>query len=247
MNFKKGFAVGLAALGLSLSAQASDINIGGVVWDPEAVNTFPSEIDFTSSGILTETTTTGIPGDIVGGWGYFTSINSVFPNMDDFCPGCELTFTFSMTLASADQNGTKVDFAFDNLTIDIFVDDSKDFADTAATAGNGDLWLRLVNNGNLVGDATDFGTGSDKGDGEGNLDVVQGLGLAWKNFDTNARLNNSDFVFSSSFQPVDPNNPQLGLLRGDFQLTGDSIPEPTSIALLGLGMLGFAAARKRKA
>jgi len=246
MNFKKGLAVTVAALGLSLSAQASDINIGGVVWDPESVNSFPDEVDFTSSGILTETATTGIPGDIVTGYGLFTTINNTFPNMADFCPSCELTFTFSMELDSiVPGGGASANFAFKNLVIDIFVDGMPNYNDTAANAGDGNLFLQLTSNGLLTGSGDNIGTGSDDGSGSGLLDVTQGIGLAWKNFDTNEQVNGADFVFSSSFQPKGAGFP--GILTGDFQLTGNSIPEPTSIALLGLGMLGFAASRKRKA
>jgi len=50
-------------------------------------------------------------------------------------------------------------------------------------------------------------------------------------------------VLSSSFQPSGTD----GVLKGGFELTGNSIPEPASIALLGLGLLGFAGSRRRKA
>ena len=68
MNIKKGLLAGVAALGLSLSAQASFINIGGVVWDPDSVNSFPAAQDFFSSGNLFENVAFQ-EGDIVNGYG----------------------------------------------------------------------------------------------------------------------------------------------------------------------------------
>ncbi|WP_286270442.1 PEP-CTERM sorting domain-containing protein [Thalassotalea hakodatensis] len=243
MNIKKGLAIGLAALGLSLSAQASDINVGGVVWDPDSVNSFPAAEDFFSSGNLFENFVTQ-PGDMVNGFGIFTQMNSDSPNGASFCPGCELTFTFSMELVSfTPTSGNDGDFEFKDLAIDIFVDHTPDYSATAASASGtpAELWLSLVADGFLTGSATDFGTGSDTGTGSALLNVTGGLAAG--NFDTNGEFNGTDMVLSSSFQPGGPN----GLLKGGFELTGNSIPEPASIALLGLGMLGFAASRKRKA
>ena len=51
-------------------------------------------------------------------------------------------------------------------------------------------------------------------------------------------------VFSSSFQPLNGSNGTL--LTGTVDITGNTIPEPGSLALLGLGLLGFAASKKRK-
>lgn len=241
MNIKKGLAIGLAALGLSLSAQASDINVGGVVWDPDSVNAFPAAEDFFSSGNLFENVAAQ-PGDIVNGFGIFDQMNSDVNNAAAFCPGCELTFTFSMELVSFTPiMGNVSAFEFKDLTIDIFVDHNPNYAATSASSSEGNLWLSLVADGNLTGLGTDLGTGSDTGTGSALLNVTGGLAAG--NFDTNGELNGTDMVLSSSFQPGGPN----GLLKGGFELTGNSIPEPASIALLGLGMLGFAASRKRKA
>ncbi|GHF99179.1 PEP-CTERM sorting domain-containing protein [Thalassotalea marina] len=241
MNFKKGLAIGLAALGLSMSAQAAEINVGGVVWDPDSVNSFPAAEDFFSSGNIFENAAFQ-SGDIVNGFGIFDQFNSDVNNVNSFCPGCELTFTFSMELVDFNPiAGNMGTFEFKNLAIDIFVDHNPNYVGTQATAGEGTLWLSLLADTNLTGIGTNLGTGSDTGTGSANLSVVGGI--AASNFDTNGEAGGSDLVLSSSFQPGGPN----GLLKGGFELTGNSIPEPTSIALLGLGLLGFAAARKRKA
>ena len=237
-TFKKGLLAATAALTMSMSAQAAEINVGGVVWDPDSTFALPALNDFFSSGTLIETATNGIPGNQVTGSGIFTNMNSALINSFDFCPTCELTFTFSMNLVGTD--GTN--FTFENLDINIFVDNSADYTGAYASAADGNLWLSLVNNGFLTGVGTDIGTGSDTGTGTALLDVTGGL--AMDNFDTNKQVNGADMVFSSSFQPL---TGAPGLLSGTFELTGDSIPEPSTIALLGLGLLGFAGARKRKA
>ncbi|GHF99160.1 PEP-CTERM sorting domain-containing protein [Thalassotalea marina] len=238
MNFKKALAIGLTSIGLSMSAQASDINVGGVIWDPDSVNAFPDAEDFFSSGNLFENAVAN-PGDIVNGFGIFDQFNSDANNAASFCPGCELTFTFSMELvAFTPISGTTGTFDFTNLMINIYVDHAPNYAGTSATASEGNLWLSLQGASNLTGIGTNLGTGSDTGTGSALLNVVGGL--AASNFDTNGEASGTDLVLSSSFQPGGPN----GMLKGGFELTGNSIPEPTSIALLGLGLLGFGASRK---
>ncbi|WP_448547370.1 PEP-CTERM sorting domain-containing protein [Thalassotalea fusca] len=236
MEIKKGLLAGVASLALSASAHASFINIGGVVWDPDSVNAFPAAQDFFSSGNLFENVAKN-PGDIVNGFGIFDQMNSDVNNVAEFCPGCELTYTFSMELVSFVGNV----FTFKDLQIDIFVDHTPDYVATAGSSSDGNLWLSLVAAGNLTGLGTDLGTGSDTGTGSALLNVDGGLAAG--NFDTNGEKDGTDMVLSSSFQPS--GTPDV--LKGGFELTGNSIPEPASIALLGLGLLGFARSRKKGA
>ena len=86
MSIKKGLFAGFAALALSMTAQASEINVGGVVWDPDA------PIDFTSNGNTYESFA-GQVGDAVTGFGVITNFNGAAEGT--FCPSCELTYTFS--------------------------------------------------------------------------------------------------------------------------------------------------------
>ena len=242
-------SLGMAAvLGLTgMSASASMINVGGVTWDPDAVFGFPTLNDFSANASLIESAVAQLPGDLVTGRGKFDKLNSATSNGSSFCNGCELTYTFSMNLAGITPTGaTTANFVFNNLSVKFFVDTAQNYNGTMSSASDGELWLEMSGNGVLDGSGNNIGTGSDTGSGSALLDVIGGL--AYGNFNTNTFLNGADMVFSSSFQPTGAIDPETGraILFGTSDLQASSIPEPESLALVGLGLLGLAAARRRK-
>ncbi|MDH5664821.1 MAG: PEP-CTERM sorting domain-containing protein [Nitrosopumilus sp.] len=237
------------ALTASMSAQAISVNLGGVIFDPD------SFFDFTANSTLYENVV-GAPGDVLSGMGQITTLNA--QNQATFCPGCELTFTFSGFTLSA-ISGNQV--AFTGGTVNFWVDNTPDFdATNAATAGDGNLWLQLAghsvfNAGNgLVGtlfstiNSGTLGSGTEGGTGTGLLDVIGGLAAA--NFDTDGIASSNtpaDFQFTSSFQPI-PNGitPDGYALFGTTDLQGNAIPEPATLALFGAGLIGLGAFRRNK-
>lgn len=121
----------------------------------------------------------------------------------------------------------------------------------------------------LFSTGTLFGTGSDAGTGSGLFDVdttgllngnTAGAGaIANSNFDTNSLSANlggkADFLLTSSFSSaVVPHpsectgTPPAGAecLAGTTNLRGLVIPEPGTLSLLGLSMLGLAAGVRRR-
>ena len=251
-TLSKFVAAGLLA-GASLSANA--LNVAGVEWDPSSI------FDFSSNSNLIEDLLDLPAGqNELTGFGIITSINQTTEST--FCPlGCELTYSFSgFTVAAppiVDANGDTI-LAFTGGTINFFVDYTTPYtAQKRANAEDGTLWLSLTGhavanalfpgvNPTLVGVLTSFGAGADAGSGDGLLDVAGGA--AATRFDTDTQTDGADFVFSSSFQPFASGGAtdEGYELFGTADLRGNSIPVPSSIMLLGLGLLGMGAGMSKR-
>lgn len=255
-KFSKILTAGALALA-SISASASEVTVGGVTWDPDyqtlSANDFIAAAEFTQWFSTAGLNSSGAPiitpafpgtvGSMLQGVGEITRFNG---KTDFVCATCELTFTFGGITFDGDlTDGSLYDLAASASTgfFNIYFDDTADFdagslanqADVDASA-DGSLFL------SLGFETLKQGAGYTAQVGHlASFWNVSG-GVAAEYFDTDTELFGSDLGFAAT---VDFQTNQYG--SGVGVASGNTIPEPTSLAIFGLGLLGLAGAARRKA
>ena len=272
--------VGAVSLAASASlAQASEINVGGVHWDPDAgaplpdmtmdyffYQWFTSSADAATSAAGEELSmntlnpaTLGL-GDTLQGIGEVNSLNGNTAAINslvggDLCPNCELTLSFGGFEIDSLAGGPLGGPTFTNGWINFYVDHTPDFTPTdsgfvdPANATDGDLWLALEVSANAFLSSTAV-------QGTLALEFQAVGGMAQHNFDTNAMsgilsgglvdaIANNSAIFNN-FLDLNGDGTDDYYANANGQLDGDTIPEPATLAVFGLGLLSIAGFKRRK-
>lgn len=258
---------------LGLSAGANALNVGGVEWTPgvpsggadkdttwrfefnqwftTGANAAPDGGALNPANAINSTTAT--LGDVLQGVGEIYKFNgsNVLTNsltggaVGSFCNGCELTFAFGgFTVSGATSfSGGWLNLYVDS-TPEFNVSDNPFAAANANRAIDGTPWLSLLVDESVFTTFTSFDSGS--------LSAYYHVtgGLAKDYFDTNSWGNTflSDFLQSASATfnlNQDGSRQVIATSTGQMFGESQSVPEPEYLALIGIALLGFAAARRK--
>lgn len=256
--FKKVLIGSALALAFS-AAQAAPITVGGVTWDPDYSDSgetdFTTKFDFTqwfgtsseaagvapsyNDAVAISTVFASLNGSSAASGYYLKGAGEVFRvnenNKNDgqvFCTGCELTYAFGGI--GLNKNGT---FDVTNAWARLYVNSTTPNFTTPvsnqaevndAVSGTNWLSLKFTSLGFVSGNVKN-------GQVSATLEVVGGVAAP------HFQPNTLDYTATAFF----PTNGAKYSSNGTGSMIGSTIPEPGSLALFGLGMLGAAALRRR--
>jgi hypothetical protein len=220
MNILKTIVAVSAIAVSSFSVNAEQLTVGGITWDSSYQDGSASLFDdFFAGATYNETMTAG--GDLSGS-GNVGTVNGT--NAGTFCvvSGCVLTYSFTgFTVDATDPLNLVVDTSAGTL----------DFTVTEAS-GAVNTWLSFAAAGTATYNSNPSGTFTAF---TAFFDVVQTAGTAWKNFDTATQANGTDFQMLAT--------QAFGSSSNTFK--SNSVPEPTTLAIFGLALVGFGVARRK--
>lgn len=256
-----------------MSGAASAVTIDGISFDGGVTLQIGTIYEGeTASGFTAPITAIG---QVLGGIGIVDAIKNgggatVWSNGTN---GRELTFEFGGYVAEKITflPGGIISILFSGGHANFFSDAAGNFSPSlgttaldVATAINGTPWLNLTGGSTgvicAVVDACFSGAGTaitlqstiligslsaiGSGVGNGFLNVAAGAGAANSHFDTNTQAGGNDTTLGSSFNSAGATGDFFA--SGSFDLRGATIPEPESLALFGIGLLGLAAGSLRR-
>lgn len=279
---KQVLVSGAVAAALVTSAQASLINVEGILWDPEQTQTTNQPEDFAATSNFSQWYQNGVafapaggvaafttPGQLlnkyVTGAGKFNTVNGVNqvgsdPNPETvpaiFAPGRELTYIYGgIQIIGVGGTVSNPIFTFNlaNAFFSVYSDISRDYAEAGGllqqiNAANSDFVMPF-----LQGTFDSFNLNATVGTLDTLFGFADGLisvqsGAAFSNFNTNQRISpngliHADLSFTGSSQILVGSNIST---VGTGEFLGNTIPEPTTVALLGLALLGLGATSSRR-